>query len=1648
MNAFYNPYISDTSESDSDSDGYSTEESMMNLAPKHVIEKGGMSYLEDKDDKPKDSGTKFETSESKNTSLFMISSRDRDNAVYPQPTYFKIRLPHVYKNVATVNISQISLLNSFFNFSASNGNTNMFVREEGRDPVNIQIRQGTYGVNNLVTELGSALNSTPLFADIDFQSFYTSFHTTGDFTLLFNVPGPTVYNSLQQIYEYGLTIDNVVSRYFNTIQKTTSLNYTLTESYVAYYYPIIKEMTIQNISFSYANQTLPSTYTSWYDYIVFAFQGLTDPYITAFALDGGNQVLFDSFHYKNSFRASLINQYTCEYNTNQGRLTIRSPSLNQSIATDLSNQYNFLLTSVAYDYGFTSLDQFQSVYSNSLQGNAVVLSWYNYLQGQFATYFGINFGKYSIDYYLQPNNPIAIYNTKNKYGWITSLSPNITNNVQSNVPEPIQISTLWENILVSYENKSDIISYFSTGYLSFPNAGDTNFGFLDIPFPIQPTTYVQTKVESRIRQSLSFMTLPRYATNRSSNTNMVYNLSSASLLIYNPVDDNDPNKIAFLIDSKDTNFNLYTIYQSMFLTPQYMRSETSWTNYVFSQILSGYPQAPFTPLQTTPMYNNPPVNDIALKSYRPYLFLQLNNDQYSYTPNARFNVSLYVETQTNKAFDIPISVTWYKDRAGFMADVTSILGGGLENPRHYFLQKIVNTDVASVEFVVPVNNLQISYFLIRPLDATSVSNLPLRVFCCLTDKYGTYTEATHEDTYDMPYAIDSIYDQFSPVSQVFQYPLTSIYDSNIFKLGYDISGVSNNLLDYSIQGGGNMYYDPTNMRYSMHTTSASLAPNPSISSPTQWSLYFASNNTIIRDLSTNNVYASTNQNKPVVTQNEYSMVNWFAAGNKGSNIEPIERYYQASSISLSTIFMPCINNSPLNTDVSTVQFSTIFDTEGINGIGLYLPPNQYLSLQSLVIKFAYTQPNGVNYTRANQPLTTTNQLFQDSVAETNTVQSPYRNWDDWYETNRRNTKMGIFLASSIQGVSVSSLSMYSSIATLSLASVTQVNNYQNSVGTLKTREPDWGTFYTYTFQQSTISVWDLSTSWVSTILFPDFAPSTNIGFNSYPNTFLTKPLQNDQASARSFGIATSVANPTMDTAADFNNSYVAIPFYYDQINQIWTVGNFQGLCYTNVPCLPPLSLLGAAPYYGPTGGYGWFAQSTIMTSDSNMYYWNANLRFHNLDIVYNPATDLNAFGGPEGIKTEFQDTFLFVYDDPALANNDMMTSDQNNLQYSWGKESAGNYVAFDDQSGYNFLSYVHDFPANANTNYYVNVRAYDPIPSMYTGIRIIGKNVTDFGSPTFAQIISEIQSLSSLSYVCITDAMASTFVQSLYTNPPDNSIYLNTVSTNNVARASARLSREYADALQLFDTSFSVSKTFGRSPTSPGSNVTFQNFQDCYTQFSTVYTKFVSSFQTTATIFSTASAQLTAYANQKYSNILPPFALQRNNLSDPLPFQFLFSTYINPTYANRYDEWGLGYNLGFNKADVPSQPRTLVVSDTFIRIVHNYIYLKISPELNMNRLAVSNKENLAETHDPSAEDLKYFSKILLNDFASFCSAAVQMPIQFHPPLGKLDAISFQLLDKNGTPINNVDCEYDIVLEATEIQYTQKDNSAMLKPTIS
>jgi len=1743
MATFYKPYVSDDSDSETDSDGYTSEESLLNVAGKSKpVAAGGPEPPFQNTIALANSGTKFDSQVSNNTTLFMINSRDRDANVYPQPTFFTIRLPKVYKSVKQINITQLNLLNSFFNFSASAGNTTMYVYEQGRivtdlvtgtdvsNAVKIVIRDGTYTTDTLVTELTNALNATPLFADITLAAFISGFQSTGDYSPLFNAPGAVVFNSLTQTYNLNQTIADIVARYFqsNTLGVGT-VSYSYNQCLVAYYYPIVKEMIIAQqdpLPFSVVGQTVPPGFETWYYYIVFAYTGLSDPYITNIVKDPGNQAIFNAYRLQNTFQYSLVNKYNCTYNTQQGRLVINAPSLNQSIQTDLSNQYNIYLNQLISS-NFGGIDNFNNQYNAIQSSNAILIEFYNFIQSRFSSNFGINFGTYSAEFFSNADNQISIYNTKNRYGWNLSLTPGVSENtISSNLPAE-QVPNYWPTISIdqakfttgpftSYPFYSTIAvpSFLgAANQLTFPNAGENQFGYTDVFFPIHPTQYTRTTFSSRCRQDISIMTLPRPLSNRGPGTEEVY--SFGSTLTKTPLlfDTTLLSTTYILTDvSGNLSFNMYTVYQSMFKSPDYMRSLNEWLANMTPQILAGQRIQP-----TNVNYGQrPPAIDISLTTYRPYIFFQIDADKYSVEPNARFNISFFVETQDGSEFPVPLVLTWYKDRAAFMADVANDLVGDFqENPRHYFLQSKTTAGSSSYTMVVPTLNNQQTYMMVHTGTRNNVpSSIPLRVFCTLTGTYGDYTLATQADRLDMPFNLPAIEDQFSPASAIFKDPTASIYDKAIFQLGYDKNKISNNLLDYIVQGNNNNNYDPVNITDYLNGTSTGLRylfnlsnggagqPPPGISSPTTWSLYFGSNSkNTLRDTynKTNQVYLSSLQ-VPLPLEanagNESLLINWFQPGNyqyfQGNN-SLYERYFTpaidntwATQISSGSVFLPCVNptNASLPTDSFAKQdkyFSTIKDISGVSGMSFFLPPNQVLKLDSFLVKFAYTQPSAdINlnqFTRVSTPTIYngqeyTNAFYRNRTTFIPTSNSPSADWDDWYLYNRRNTKLAIFNTSDIVGASTTTLSISSAICTLTLNEITQVNNFQNQPGSARTREPEWATYYSYIFQTSGDSLWDVNqingpSHWRSTIVPADYAPIYTAANNTYPNYFLSPPeIFNYTFLPRSFGVASAVGNAVYASTlissftSDIPNSLTAVPFYNDPTTNTWRVGSFYGLSFTDQPVLPSTSITGAAPYAGPAGGYAWNIQpnSTIQLLPStmgSMFYWNTKIRYEALDLQYDPATELNTFGGYNGIKDEAQDTMLFFYENQTKGDDLRDISTQTTVGdmpflWLWGQEQNSNYKAVDDQSGYNYLSYIYSVPVRPNLEYATHVRAYDPIPSFQTGIRFIGKNYTDFGKPTLGEIANEISSLQG--YTLITDTQAAGFLSNLYLTSsliatPNYGPYTERISTNNrILRANGNyFSHEYADSLISFNNLFSTTATLGNSFGTAGSTFTFAGYGDALNQYVSLYNSTTQSYVQYTTILSTATGELNQYVIERYGNILPANVLNRNQITDPIPFQFLFLSKLEIPYINYYDQWGLGWNLGFKKQDT-TPPRTTITSDTFIRIVQDYIYLRLNPEFDLNNLGVSGKEDLAMCQDSAGQGAKYFSKIILNDFANYCRTAIQAPKEFNPVLGKFDRLSCQLVDRNGNQISNVDCEYDFVFEVTEVLNGPKPDASLLGPT--
>ncbi len=1697
----YKPYLSDDeseyslSDTDADSTLTGDSSSVAYTDPEYNPNPGPADIIK----LVPESGPKFTPAQ--NTTLVMISSRDRDTQLYPQPTYFTMRLPKIYKNIKTINITQLNLLNSFFNFTEARGNTFMYIRELGRtrtdasgntvpNDVRVQIRNGTYTATSLVTELNNAMNKTPLFADISggLGSFIAEFQGTGDYTILFNQPGPVVFNTLTQQYESNVAMSQLVARYFQNVQTVGTVNFSYNECLVAYYYPVIKEMTASNLPFNLHPEALPAGFTVPADYILFAFQGLDDAYILALIQDPANVVLFDEYRAANTFASFLVNKYTCSYNTNLGRLQIIAPSLNDSIQTDLNLQYSTYLNEEVLAAGFPSVPVFQAQYNALTQQNGSLLEFYNFIHTRFTNAFGINFGTYTAEFFANLSNEITLYNTLNGRGWSPALLPSVSSNaISESLTTDVQISTPLRAITIypTDTGAANFLTSYNLSTLAFSNASETTYGYTDIVFDVLPTTYTRVNFTSRCRQTISAMTIPRYVGNRGPATEESYPFGIASNqtpMLFEGYANPPYSTIYIRTDiSGVADFNMYNMSQlNLYDAYSYFRTNDRWVTFMTPQILAG-----IRIQEGTPSYGQvPPIGDIGLVSYRPHIFFQMVTDGYLADPDAIFGVDIVVETRDGSVFPVPIRVSRYRDRAAFMTDAQQVLLQNYEpDPRHVFETEVF-TGVSTAVLTVQALNTQDNYIAVHIASSAVIpSSVPLRVYAQLHSPYGVYGDATQLDYRDMPYqGLPPLADQYTPNSAVYASPVTSIYDPAITQIGYDISGVSNNLLDYYIQSSDSAFYDPANittyqsaaadgLRYIFnYATGGSGPPPPDATTP--WSLYFGPTSANqIRDTSqsgTSNIYLNSSiPLKAPADGNEALLVNWFRAGLPGNAEEFLNPAVAgpAPAIALSSpgIFLGCANTTPLATDVSTsVAYQ---DVSGLCGLSFFLNPNDIVRLNNVDVKFAYIQPSATNtgtpFTRLNTPLSlplgdSAGCAFRNQATYTDTLSNAAGTWDDWYVANRSNVRLGIFNTGDVSGTDVSLLRLESSITTMTLNKVTQVANYTNTAASFRTREPEWGTYYSYSALASTTTLWvpdSTGAAWTSTQVAADTLPTYTAGESNYPGYFLTHTAINNYSFIpRGVGIAPSVGYAietpyayTSSYVSDIPNSYTMVPFAKDPITGEWRVGSFRGVSYTRSPAIAPPSVAGAAaPYYGPAGPFGWtvstgtstIALATGAETTVKPYYWNAKVALETLNQDYNPATDLTAFGGFAGISGEFQDTYMFFYAN-ATADADLadITGQDSvgNPVYRWGIEQNTIYRRQDDQSGYNFLSYIHDVTLRSTSaalgvnDYSFHVRGYVPTSRFTTGLRLIGKNYTDFGTATLNEIGSEISSLSG--YVPISDASGYAFFTG-----GNLSSYSSIINLNDSIRLGGgnSFSHQYSDALVNFDAQFYYpsSITFGKKIGYAGKSFTLLGYQDTMNQYVGYYSTLRGTQVAYTVVLSTATGRLNEYVRDRYATVLPANIINRTRITDPLPFSILFSTYTVPPYSLQYDEWGLGWNLGFKKQDTTYL--TTLVSDTFIRIYDDFIYLKLNPEMNMNTMGVTSKEDLSLTRNTFAEERKYFAKILLNNFGGFCRAAVQMPKDFSPTLGKYEMLSLQLVDRHGVQINNVDCEYDLVLQITEV----------------
>jgi hypothetical protein len=369
---------------------------------------------------------------------------------------------------------------------------------------------------------------------------------------------------------------------------------------------------------------------------------------------------------------------------------------------------------------------------------------------------------------------------------------------------------------------------------------------------------------------------------------------------------------------------------------------------------------------------------------------------------------------------------------------------------------------------------------------------------------------------------------------------------------------------------------------------------------------------------------------------------------------------------------------------------------------------------------------------------------------------------------------------------------------------------------------------------------------------------------------------------------------------------------------------------------------------------------------------------------YNPITDIS--GTPE-----FPHTSIFAYDSLSSFVTDISSN-------KWGLES--NFLTADTslKSGFYFGACDLNIPLNSNsTPYYIALRNYTPTEKSQVMLRFSLPNRYDFG------------------YVTIKDL--------------SNEIVLSQTRP-------ALFNSNYANIINQFNSNFiftsSTSHLFGSNivPGYAGSNYSnVQGFGDFITQFTNLYTTYNSNVKTFTNINLGTQSNMQNFINSNLAAIIPVNTINRQRYTDPIIYSILWRSSLPSQYVKQENNWGLGWNLGFDKQD--TSYLTTHVGTSFYKILDDYINLKLNSEYNMNNIDTGSKENLQVSQDTTGSIKSYYGKLLLNSFGSFSQTMISNPIVYQTPIPKIDRLTFTWFDNTGTTINNNDCEWTMVVQLVE-----------------
>jgi len=404
---------------------------------------------------------------------------------------------------------------------------------------------------------------------------------------------------------------------------------------------------------------------------------------------------------------------------------------------------------------------------------------------------------------------------------------------------------------------------------------------------------------------------------------------------------------------------------------------------------------------------------------------------------------------------------------------------------------------------------------------------------------------------------------------------------------------------------------------------------------------------------------------------------------------------------------------------------------------------------------------------------------------------------------------------------------------------------------------------------------------------------------------------------------------------------------------------------------------------------------TAINTAWQIFFPAVKIQMRQLTTGVTPIIDLTNITYPE-----WPHTAMFAYSNYQGLINDMSGNGGMNMG-RWGQESNTNFMVCDASfNGFQFNSYLMNIPLLPNysngsylTDYYLAVRGWLPTEKIQTMLRFYLPNRYDFGFARFVDISNEVL-----------------------------------IASND----SDQFSPAYLQCLQAFNSNFTFSNlNFGSNSTQgfPGCNLNSSNFGD----FINKYQGFCSTFSTNTYILSniqsTVQASMNSFIITDMQYILPSTAVTRQRYTDPLLFQIQWKSQLAPSFVTLDDEWGLGWNLGYAKQDTGFA--TVQTAGSFYKITDDYIYLRMNPEFNINRMDAGGKENYSQSREPTGITNQYYCKLLLTNFGGNATTFIHNPVTLAPPIFRLTKLEFQWTDTTGAIIDNNDCEWDMVVNITE-----------------